>query len=121
SGRVRVSMKVRRGVDIKLSPGNSMQSGGYTYTQYLSERPDYSDEYLVLEYLSRDGAWEELGRFDTDAYSSGWFSFEKELDRDKRYFHPGFKLRVRLNAGSGSEFDWWFVESIKVMSSRNEA
>ncbi len=122
SGSVSIHLKVRQGGAVGLPSGTgSISSGGYTYYN-ASEVPDASDEYLALEYQTRNGAWVELARYPGNPANSGGsvlYTFNKTV-RDSGMFHDNLKLRVRQGGGSGPGFDWWFVERFAISISRNE-
>jgi len=119
SGFIRVAMQVRRGMDIR-APAGGLVSGGYTYSSYISEFPDHSNEYLVLEYLDRGGVWRTLDWFAAGGSADSPLAIDRRFSGDRRMFHPDFKLRIRQNAGSGGEYDWWFVERLSLQVSVNE-
>ncbi len=119
SGRVKIALKVWRGSDINA--GRSVSSGGYTYSSYISEVPDASNEYLALEYRDRNNNWVRLDTFPANPANSGSstvFTLNQTFS-EKELFHSKLKFRLRQAGGSGFGMDWWFVESISIEIPRN--
>ncbi|HMN34881.1 MAG TPA: hypothetical protein PKE36_05665 [Chiayiivirga sp.] len=117
---VTVEAVIIRGNTILRYPAPPLSSGGYNYSSYLSEHPDWSGtEDLVLEYLSATGDWRELQRF-TAGGAAGERISASITNGDPAIRHSNLKLRVRMIGGSGGEFDWWFVERLTAKAYFNE-
>ena len=75
----------------------------------FSEDPDRNED-LVVEYLNRSLSWIELGSFAGDGIAGQVYAPNYTLPSAAA--HTDFKLRLRMEGGSGVEWDYWHVDSI---------
>lgn len=75
----------------------------------FSEDPD-SGENLVVEYLDDLGSWVALETFTGSGGQGQTFLRSYNLPPGGR--HPGFRLRFRMTAGSGADWDFWHVDDV---------
>ena len=121
---VTVQARVYRGINYPVPgwPFPPVTSGGHTYTDFLSETPDDyggGHEDLYLEYLAADGSWRRIKQFSASVAPGGKIDFNANL-KDASILHANLKIRVRMNGGSGGEYDWWFVERLAVSAYSNK-
>ena len=95
TGLTQVSVWVRRGSDT------------------FSENPD-AGENLVLEYLDSSNIWTTLETF-TGTGTQGQI-FNRTYAADATFRHTNFRLRFRYLTGSGSDFDYWHVDDVCLIS-----
>ncbi|MFB6088388.1 MAG: VWA domain-containing protein [Candidatus Aenigmatarchaeota archaeon] len=83
-----------------------------------SEEPDGWED-LYAEYYNEDGDWTQLDFFDCGSIADGSSQIvEHQLPSDA--LHPNFKVRFRLRSGSGSNFDYWHFDEVKVEGASSE-
>jgi MSHA biogenesis protein MshQ len=76
-----------------------------------SERPDNNEDFVV-EYLSSDSGWVTLETFDGNG--SGGQVYTPSYTLSPNALHSGFRLRLRQENGSGTNFDYWHADDICV-------
>ena len=75
----------------------------------FSEDPDVGEN-LVVEYLDDLGSWVALETFTGSGGPGQTFLRSYNLPAGGR--HPGFRLRFRMTAGSGADWDFWHVDDV---------
>lgn len=77
----------------------------------FSEDPDNNEDFTV-EYLNNSGSWVSLETFAGNGTPGEIFSRSYALPADA--MHSGFKIRLSMTGGSGSDFDYWHVDDVCV-------
>ena len=77
----------------------------------FSEDPDNNEDFTV-EYLNNLGSWVSLETFAGNGTSGEIFSRSYALPADA--MHGGFKIRLSMTGGNGSDFDYWHVDDVCV-------
>lgn len=90
---VRVSYWIRRGADA------------------FSEDPD-GGEHLRIEYLNNVGTWVQIRQLTGQGPQGQIFTFTDNLAADA--LHANFRLRFQQRNGSGSDFDYWHVDDVRI-------
>lgn len=79
----------------------------------FSENPD-ANENLVVSYLNDVGAWTVLETFPGSGTAGQIFTRTWTLPADAR--HAGFRMRFEQTSGSGTNFDFWHVDDVCLVS-----
>lgn len=77
----------------------------------FSENPDGGENFIV-EYLNNSNNWISLDSYLGGGTQGQIFLLDEQLPSDA--LHSGFRLRVRLTAGSGNDFDYWHLDDVIV-------
>lgn len=78
------------------------------------ETPE-SGEDVYVEYLDADGNWQELtvhAGGGTDPSSGTWGEYSLDVPADG--LHDGFRLRYRYPSATGSDYDYWAVDDVRL-------
>ena len=86
-----------------------VQRGSDTF----SENPE-AGENLTLEYLNSSGAWITLETFAGGGTQGEVFN--RTYVADSTFRHTNFRLRFGLAFGSGSDFDYWHIDDVCLVS-----
>lgn len=79
----------------------------------FSENPEGGED-LVLEYFNSAGLWVTLQTFAGGGTPGEIFELTFPATADFR--HSNFRLRLSLLAGSGSDFDYWHIDDVCLVS-----
>lgn len=78
----------------------------------FSEDPDANED-LIVEYLNNAATWVTLETF-AGGVSPGEI-FNREYVLPANAIHANFRLRFRLTAGSGVDWDYWHIDDVCVL------
>lgn len=81
----------------------------------FSEDPDPGED-LVVEYLDVFGNWIPLETFSGSGTDGEIFTRSYDLSNTTAAHHSGFRLRLRMLAGSGAAWDFWHIDDICYVS-----
>ncbi len=76
-----------------------------------SENPDGGED-LYVEYYNNLGIWSELDQFLGADLGATIYIRSHLLPVDA--LHSGFRLRFRQQAGTGSDYDYWHIDDVKI-------
>ena len=79
----------------------------------FSENPDNNED-LVVEALNSSGVWVQLAQFPGSGTPGQEFDLNFNLTPDLQ--HAGLQFRFRLLSGSGTNFDFWHVDDVCVVT-----
>lgn len=79
----------------------------------FSENPDANED-LVIEALNSSGTWVQLAQFPGSGTPGQEFELSFVLTADLQ--HAGLQFRFRLLSGSGTNFDFWHVDDVCVVT-----
>ena len=79
----------------------------------FSEDPDTNED-LVVEALNSSNVWVQLGQLPGSGTPGQKFDFNFTLTPDLQ--HAGLQIRFRLLSGSGTDFDYWHVDDLCLVS-----
>jgi len=75
----------------------------------FSEDPDGGED-LQVQYLDSGAVWQTLETFTGSGGPGAVFNRTYNLPAGGR--HPGFQMRFRMTAGSGTSWDFWHVDDV---------
>lgn len=82
----------------------------------FSENPD-GNENLIIEYLNSTGSWVNLETFVGNGAQGQIFSRTYAMPVAAK--HTNFRLRLRMQNGSGGNFDHWHVDDVCLVAIAN--
>jgi len=102
-------------ISIALNTGGLQQITVYVQrgSDAFSENPEAGED-LVLEFLDSSNTWIGLETFPGDGAQGQIFNRTYAATPAMR--HINFRLRLRLLTGSGSDFDYWHVDDLCLVS-----
>lgn len=75
----------------------------------FSENPEAGED-LTLQYLNAANVWTTLETFAGNGTQGE--IFERTYAMPETALHASFRIRANLNAGSGSDFDYWHIDDL---------
>ena len=83
------------------------------------EEPD-SNEDLQIQYRTSTGSWTTLHTFSASAYASSPTYLHQPTQFNQLLpaaaLHSNSQIRFHQTGGSGSSFDWWFFDDVKIVT-----
>lgn len=77
----------------------------------FSERPD-SNEDLIVEYYSNSSTWTILTTYLGNGTSGEIYTYNNPVPSDA--YHSNFKIRFNQTSATGTEYDYWHIDDVKV-------
>ena len=78
----------------------------------FSEDPDTNED-IIIEYLDDGGSWKQIARYGGNDDNPGdVYTINYQLPSDALY--NNFQLRIRQTGGSGSGWDYWHIDDVKI-------